>query len=60
VIGKVFGEKVNCPSDDMIFDITRSEVSVLLTITCNIESEPTVTDPKFKFGGEISNTCPKA
>ncbi len=32
VTGNVFGVKVNCPSDDTIFDITRSLVPGLFTV----------------------------
>ena len=55
VIGKVFGVNVNCPSDDVIPDIIRSAVPVLLTVACNVVFEPTGTDPKFKLAGVIDN-----
>jgi hypothetical protein len=59
VIGNVFGANVNCASDDVMSDITRSAVSGLLTVDCNIVFEPITTEPKSRFGGVISNTCPE-
>jgi hypothetical protein len=58
VIGKVFGVNVNCPSDDVIPDIIRSAVPVLLTVACNVAFEPTGTEPKSRLDGVISNDCP--
>jgi hypothetical protein len=60
VSGNVFGVNVNCPSDDVMFDITRSDVPELLTVACNIAFDPTGTEPKFRLTGAISNPCPKA
>ena len=40
VTGNVFGVKVNCPSDDTIFDITRSLVPGLFTVDCSNEFDP--------------------
>ena len=60
VTGNTFGENVYCASDDVMPEITRADVSVLFTVACNIESDPTTTDPKFRLAGDISKTCPKA
>jgi hypothetical protein len=59
VIGNVFGVNVNCPFDDVMFDITRSDVPGLLTVACKVEFEPICTEPKSRLGGVISNVCPK-
>ncbi|MDZ7624251.1 MAG: hypothetical protein U5J96_07395 [Ignavibacteriaceae bacterium] len=55
VSGNVFGVNVNCPSDDVMFVITRSDVPVLLTVACRTEFDPTTTFPKFRLIGAIPN-----
>ncbi|MDZ7624254.1 MAG: hypothetical protein U5J96_07410 [Ignavibacteriaceae bacterium] len=55
VSGNVFGVNVNCPSDDVMFVITRSDVPVLLTVACRTEFYPTTTFPKFRLIGAIPN-----
>jgi hypothetical protein len=54
VTGNVFGANVNCTSDDVMFDITKSNVSVLFTVACNVWIEPTETIPKSILVGVIS------
>ena len=44
----------------VMFVITRSIVSVLLTDACKVAFDPTFTLPKFKFGGVIPKLCPNA
>ena len=60
VTGNTFGVNVYCRFDDVIPNITKAVVSGLLIVVCSTESDPTTTDPKFRLGGDISKTCPKA
>ncbi len=57
VTGNVFGVNVNCPSDDTMFDITRSLVPGLLTVDCSNKFDPITTLPKSRFGGVIVNVA---
>ena len=42
-------------SDEVIFDITRSHVPVLLIVACNIVFVPNTTFPKSRLAGLIAN-----
>jgi hypothetical protein len=57
VIGNVFGVKVNCPSDDVMSDITRSLVPGLSTVACKTAFDPIATLPKSRFGGVIEKVA---
>ena len=56
VTGKLFGANVNCPSDDTMLVITRSDVPVFVTVAGNVAFDPTATFPKFRLTGNIEKT----